>query len=94
MSVEMPLAEFQHHSAQRQKKARARKKEREVHYTSAMAASAEGAGSAARDGPHRRRVALRADPRCTGAAKGGPTGGLDEDARHAVTCYRCFQDLS
>ena len=36
MSVEMALAECQHHSAQRQKKARAREEEREVHYTAAF----------------------------------------------------------
>ena len=33
MSVEMVLAECQHHSAQRQKEARAREEEREVHCT-------------------------------------------------------------
>ena len=36
MSVEMALAECQHHSAQRQKKARAREEERVMHYTAAF----------------------------------------------------------
>ena len=36
MSVEMALAECQHHSAQRQKKARAQEEEREVHFTAAI----------------------------------------------------------
>ena len=36
MSVAMALAECQHHSAQRPKKARAREEEREVHYTAAF----------------------------------------------------------
>ena len=36
MSVEMGFAECQHHSAQRPKKAKARQKEREVHYTAAF----------------------------------------------------------
>ena len=36
MSVAMPLAETQHHSAQRQKKARAQEEEREVLYTAAF----------------------------------------------------------
>ena len=36
MSVEMALAECQHHSTQRQKKARAREEEREVHHTAAF----------------------------------------------------------
>ena len=36
MSVAMALAETQHHSAQRPKKARAREEEREVHYTAAF----------------------------------------------------------
>ena len=35
-SVEMALAECQHHSAQRQKKARAREEERVMHYTAAF----------------------------------------------------------
>ena len=36
MSVEMALAECQHHSAQRQKKARAGEEEREVRYMAAF----------------------------------------------------------
>ena len=36
MSVAMALAETQHHSAQRPKKARAREEEREVHHTAAF----------------------------------------------------------
>ena len=36
MSVEMALAECQHHSAQRPKKARAREEEREMHFTAAF----------------------------------------------------------
>ena len=36
MSVEMALAECQHHNAQRQKKARAREEEREMHHTAAF----------------------------------------------------------
>ena len=119
MSVEMAFAKCQHHSAQRQKKARIWEEEREVHYTPAFAttgsfsragalrplrgaqlavgaAGAAGAGTAEHCGTHRRRLALRANPRCTGAADGGPTGGIHEDARRAVTCragYRSAPDL-
>ena len=85
MSVAMAFAECQDHSAQRQKKARAREEEREVHCTAAFWTTGpppepelfdlfEEPGEVRPD-PHRRPFSLGADPRCTCAADGGPDDG-------------------
>ena len=57
-------------------------------------AAAAGAGSAAHRGARRRRLSLRADPRCACAADGGPSGGIHAAARHCdhSAGYRSAQD--
>ena len=95
MSVAMFLAECQHHTAPEEGKGpgggtggapQGRVPEdcslAGCGPTCCWSRTAARASPAAHRGTHRRRLALRADPRRTGAADGGPTGGFHEDARH------------
>ena len=89
MSVAMALAECQHHSAQRPKKASTREEEREVHYTAAFRTTVpppEPELFNLCEEPGGRRPDPLLEPACcwsAGASAGGPA------ARREASCGPC-----